>query len=314
MPSGCWLRRIPCRGEETLDQLAGEAEEAFWKARYEALGIEPEQMETLMKGYRVERSSREEYLGEEQAGWETRFSVQYLCAILVMMVSVFSVSYIVRSVIEEKASKLVETLMLSVRPLALLAGKILAALSYILILLCAAAAGAGLSWAVSGRLLDLEPVAKLLENAGLRPDLTRLSGLSAAAVLVSVVLACLLFSVLSGLSGACCSSMDDVEGVNMKVVLVIVGCYVISMAGAGLEGGWAAALAICPVLSVFTGPALYMMGSVGLPVLALSWALEALVTGVLLWFAARVYDSLLIYRGSRVRLRQLFSMAGGKGR
>lgn len=303
-------------GEEALSRLCRQVTEAFEAARYEALGIKPEQMEGLMKGYRVERSSREEYLGEEQAGFEARFSIQYLYAVLVMMVSVFAVSYIVRSVIEEKSSKLVETLMVSVRPLALLAGKILAAMSYILILLCLAAAGFGLSWTVSGRFLDLGMVAELVKNMGLGAEILRLDGLTAAAILVSVALAYLVFSVLSGLAGACCSSMDDVEGANMKVILVIVGCYLISLTGAGTRGGWAVALAVCPVLSAFTGPALYMMGSVSFGVLALSWVLQALVIGGLLWFAARIYDSLLMYRGSRVKLSQLFAMAGrgGEGR
>ena len=59
------------------------------------------------------------------------FAPAYAASILVMFISVLASSYIVRSVTEEKVSRLAETLIVSVDPFALALGKILAVLSYV---------------------------------------------------------------------------------------------------------------------------------------------------------------------------------------
>ena len=78
----------------------------------------------------MQSQSAEEYFASDQeANWETGYWTQMIYSILVLMVSIFSVSYIVRAVVEEKSSKLVETLLVSIRPLALILGKILAVMA-----------------------------------------------------------------------------------------------------------------------------------------------------------------------------------------
>ena len=52
----------------------------------------------------------------------SRFWVQYGYSILAMMVCLMSASYVIRAVVEEKDSRLVELLLVSVKPMALLAG------------------------------------------------------------------------------------------------------------------------------------------------------------------------------------------------
>lgn len=51
---------------------------------------------------------------EKTAG--SGYVIQLVYAIVVLMVSIMSVSYIIRAVVEEKSSKLVEMLLLNVRP------------------------------------------------------------------------------------------------------------------------------------------------------------------------------------------------------
>ena len=63
------------------------------------------------------------------------FWVQYGYAIVVMMLCMMSTAFLLRAVVEEKESKLVELLMVSVSPLALLGGKILAVMLYVAALL-----------------------------------------------------------------------------------------------------------------------------------------------------------------------------------
>ena len=60
-------------------------------------------------------------------------------------------------------------------------------------------------------------------------------GLAAMAV-ISLLLGYLTFSLLAGLAGCCCDSMDDVEGANMKVVLAVMAGYLVSCIAGTMSG------------------------------------------------------------------------------
>ena len=78
------------------------------------------------------------------------FWVQYGYAIVVMMLCMMSTAFLLRAVVEEKESKLVELLMVSVSPLALLGGKILAVMLYVAALLLLVLFGMGGSVLLAG--------------------------------------------------------------------------------------------------------------------------------------------------------------------
>ena len=80
------------------------------------------------------------------------FWVQYGYAIVVMMLCMMSTAFLLRAVVEEKESKLVELLMVSVSPLALLGGKILAVMLYVAALLLLVLLGMGGSVLLAGLL------------------------------------------------------------------------------------------------------------------------------------------------------------------
>ena len=72
--------------------------------------------------------------------------MQYAYSIIVMIVCIFSCTYIVRAIIEEKSSKLVETLMVSIRSEAMIMGKILAVISFVAIMVIAIVLAFALSY------------------------------------------------------------------------------------------------------------------------------------------------------------------------
>lgn len=295
------------------EQLANAARTAVDRTRLEAMGVNEKVLAQLQTGYEVNVESRESYLHPEKNDFEARFSVQYLYAILVMMMSCFTISYIVRIVIEERASRLVETLLVSVRPLALLAGKILAVMTYIVLLFGIMTVGIAVSWNVSGQFFDLSAISGLIGQMGLGTALSNLDAGAVLALLVSIVLAYLTFSVLSGLFGVSCSSMDDVEWANTQVILIVMAGYMLSMFGAGFGDIVNRVFALIPFVSVFAAPAQYLTGDIGFGLLAVSWLLQGAVVVLLFWFTARVYNSMILYRGSRVKLSGLLAAAKRHG-
>ncbi len=254
----------------------------------------------------------DEYLNpspEAGAGTGARFTVSYAYSILVMVLVTFSTSYIVRAVLEEKASKLVELLMVSVKPLALLVGKILASMCLIFIemgLIAASTYGASL---IAKYAFHTDPFSTV---SGALSAFTQLNAFSLVAVIVSILLGYFTYSIIAGISGASCSDMDDMNKANMAVVLTTLFCYLAATAFMGFASGTVALVtSLIPFLSVFVAPARYLLGDISLGVLLGAWALQLLTLLFLAWFGRRVYATLLMYRGERIKFTKLFGIAKG---
>lgn len=261
----------------------------------------------------VSVSTVAEYLSADEVSFDTRYGVQYTYSIIALIICVFSVTYIVRTIVEEKASKLVETLMVSIRPLALVLGKILAVMTYMFAQLLLIAAVAAASYFISGQFMDVAFIGEKLAELGISMEVLRMGPDMICAVLVSLALAYLFFSLIAGLSGAGCSNMDEIESANLAAMGAILFGYIAAAAALGASGTpLTAVFAICPFLSAFTAPAYYIFGDIGWGVLLASWAAELLCIAVLLILTARVYDQLILYKGSRLKMTKILAMAGGR--
>ncbi len=241
------------------------------------------------------------------------FWVQYGYAIVVMMLCLLSSGYIIRTVVEEKDSKLIELLLLSVEPLALLVGKILATMVYTVAMLLCALMGYGASLGLTAALFGRESIDGIVETLStLLPDFAadprQALGLLAA-IVVSLGLAFLTMSLLGGLSGACCSTVEEAGSASMTVTLLTMAGYLGSCVTAAFQAPAVALFSsLCPILSVFCAPVRFAQGDISVAVLCLSWALQILVIGLLALFTARVYRELVIHRGSRITWRQLLQL------
>ncbi|MDD3797067.1 MAG: ABC transporter permease [Lachnospiraceae bacterium] len=300
--------------EEDTDALGQVVYQLFSDAKIESVGASGQQMETLGKAVQTQVMAAEDYLNPNTADWSAQFAVQYAYSILVMMICMISASYVVQAIAEEKSSKLVELLMVSVRPLALLLGKILAMMAYILILIGVLILGFGVSYAISGVFLDVSVLSAGGAMLGISFGSFHLGVVEAVIIVISLLLGYLTFSIVAGLAGCCCASIEDVQGANMTVVMIVMAGYLAAcIVSAFTSEPVYVASSLIPVISVFCAPVQYVMGNIGLGVLLLSWLLQLVVIAGLSLFSSRVYNSLIIYRGSRVKFRQLLSMVKKNG-
>ncbi|MBQ6294198.1 MAG: ABC transporter permease [Lachnospiraceae bacterium] len=242
-----------------------------------------------------------------------RYNVQLGFSVLLMMVCILSVSFVIRSVVEEKASKLVDLLMVSVEPGALLLGKVLASLVYALLYYVILLGGAALSRAVTGLFMDISGTNDFLANTlrlDLAPD-------KLAVLLITSFLGFLAFGILAGLSGAGCASLEDSSGAMSLCMFLIMAGYMVSIfataLGSAAGGGMANAFCIIPVLSMFSAPTMYMYGTVGIVPIVIGWAVQLVFIFLLLRLAARVYANLIIYKGKRLGFGRILQMGLGKG-
>lgn len=297
-------------GRETADagelsQLAETARQAVRDACLQAAGLSSRQLEALTAASTGEEDSHED-----------GFWVQYGYSILAMMVCLMSASYVIRAVVEEKDSRLVELLLVSVKPMALLAGKILAVMAFTFGWLLAMLAGFGVSCGLTAALMGPGVLQKQLSGLlaavpQATPDVWHLMSLLAV-LLVSLALGYLTMSIIGGVAGACCSGMEEAGEATGPVMLLTMAGYLAScVVGAVPSGPVAVFFTLCPVVSIFCAPVQFAGGNVSIWLVLLSWLIQAAVIWGLLTLASRVYAGLIVHRGSRVKLRELMSMAKG---
>lgn len=296
-------------GSETADagelsQLAETARQAVRDACLRAAGLSSRQLEALTAS-----------TGEEDSH-EEGFWVQYGYSILAMILCLMSASYVIRAVVEEKDSRLVELLLVSVKPMALLAGKILAVMAFTFGWLLAMLAGLGVSCGLTAGLMGPGVLQKQLSGLlaavpRVQEDLWQAAGVLLV-LLVSLGLGYLTMSLIGGVAGACCSGMEEAGEATGPVMLLTMAGYLAScVVGAVPSGPVAVFSTLCPIVSIFCAPVQFAGGNVSIWLVLASWVIQAAVIWGLLTLASRVYAGLIVHRGSRVKLRELMSMAKG---
>ena len=284
-----------------LSQLAETARQAVRDACLRAAGLSSRQLEALT-------ASTGEADSHEEGFW-----VQYGYSILAMILCLMSASYVIRAVVEEKDSRLVELLLVSVKPMALLAGKILAVMAFTFGWLLAILAGLGVSCGLTAGLLGPGVLQKQLSGLlaavpRVQEDLWQAAGV----LLVSLGLGYLTMSLIGGVAGACCSGMEEAGEATGPVMLLTMAGYLAScVVGAVPSGPVAVFSTLCPIVSIFCAPVQFAGGNVSIWLVLASWVIQAAVIWGLLTLASRVYAGLIVHRGSRVKLRELMSMAKG---
>ena len=287
-----------------LSQLAETARQAVRNACLQAAGLSSRQLEALTAS-----------TGEEDSH-EEGFWVQYGYSILAMILCLMSASYVIRAVVEEKDFRLVELLLVSVKPMALLAGKILAVMAFTFGWLLAMLAGLGVSCGLTAGLMGPGVLQKQLSGLlaavpRVQEDLWQAAGVLLV-LLVSLGLGYLTMSLIGGVAGACCSGMEEAGEATGPVMLLTMAGYLAScVVGAVPSGPVAVFSTLCPVVSIFCAPVQFAGGNVSFWLVLASWAIQAAVIWGLLTLASRVYAGLIVHRGSRVKLRELMSMAKG---
>ena len=293
---------------EDLESLLNAISSQMTSERFASLGL------STQNSYDVDSMSAADYLdqknGTESIGFDANFAIQYGYSIVVMILCLLSASFIIRCIVTEKDSKLIELLMVSVSPLALLLGKILAVMTYVLIMIAMMAIGFVLSYEISVEYLQMASLSTTLSQMGIDLSQLNLNWGTIVIALISLLLAFATYAVLSGLIGTCCNTMEQSDPAIMIVTLLIMVGYIVSCFTPIISSNAVAAavLSLCPVISVFCAPVSYVCGNISLIVLILSWVIQAIILVVLSIFCAKVYRDLLLYRGSHMGISQLFQI------
>lgn len=216
-----------------------------------------------------------------------RMAIGLIMVFLLYMSIITYGSLVAQGVVEEKASRVVEILLSTVRPWHLLLGKViglgLVGLSQLLIL-----AGAGLVMASATGVLTL-------------------SGVAMSAILWGLLwylLGFFLYATIFAGAGSLVSRQEDVQSVVTPVSMVLIIGFIV---GLNLmiqdpEGTGTEVLSMIPLLSPVLMPGRIAAGSVAGWEIAVSILLTAATVALFTWLSGKVYRNAVLRTGSRVKL------------
>ena len=206
--------------------------------------------------------------------------------------------------------------MINVRPMALIVGKILAALTTVLIQFAAC----GVSYLHSREIAKLifgtaQSGAEAEQKSGIMELFAHVNGGTLLLAAVMILVGVLFFGIVAGLAGASVSRMEEMaEGLKLYQMLLVVGSYVgiflciMQMMGKVSD----VVVNICcilPLSAPFVLPANLLLGKVGVVTGLVSLAVVTVCTAALFSFTAKVYESMIFYNGNVLKLKDILQIA-----
>lgn len=303
--------------ESDLSPLADEITKQFQIYRNAALGISDEQLgmlnakvDTLVTMSDV---NGEEIVDEDTSISGIEYAFIYVLIFILMMIINTSSTQIAHAIVTEKSTRVIEYLLTSIRPLAIIVGKILAALTSILLQIVSMLALVFIS-------------NKLVSSAGLGngkdilsqylPEnmFANLSVFNIVLCLVIIILGFIFYATLAGLVGATVSKIEEInEGLKLFIFLIVIGVYIalaaaIVLSEAG-ENDFITFSLLFPLSSPFILPGAIMIGKTSFPIVIISMALLIIFIILLFKFVAKVYETLILHNGNAIKFKELFKIS-----
>lgn len=220
------------------------------------------------------------------------------------------------NVIMEKTSKLMDLLLVSVKPQVMLLGKVFAtAASAILQLFCwiAALAGGFAAGTYLVRMINPDTgmaLIQLFDTFGELSGMFTFSGVALALLMLAAGL--LLYCSLAAVGGALAEKPEDLSSTNMLFILVLLFSFFAVMFSGGMDADvpWAAATwqILVPFTAVMITPTKILLGSIPAWEALLSAALVVLAAVAITWIAGKLYKMMSFYRGNLPGLKKLLKM------
>jgi ABC-2 type transport system permease protein len=270
--------------------LASALSRVLMREQFKHRGIVVGDADTLMQPVQIASSAHSLQHNSEAA----QISVSVLFFLMYLVIMLYGMN-VARSIIEEKTSRIFEVLLATIRPEAMMAGKIIGVgsvgLTQVGIWLGAASVVAGVSMALH-----------------LGGDAIHIS-LSVAQVVfffVFFILGYLFYASIAAALGAMTNSEQELQQLNMFLVMPLLVCFVLlgSMLSAP-DGRLARVLALFPP---FTPLLMYLRISLGHPAVwevALSLVLTCASICVIVWITSRIYRVGVLMYGKRPSLREI---------
>lgn len=300
--------------ESELDLLLSDYKYAFDYNRKAAVGLDEEIISMVYSSVDSRVDTEKEYNESQNysAVYNARSGIEMAYCFILMLVITLSASFIAMSVVEERASKLAETLLMSVDPVALLMGKILAMMCYTLLMIVGMVTGFLISNAFTSTFIikgKQGAAAKMASALNLDTIFAVLSPLNIVILVSFILLAYLACSVLTGVLASSCSRQEEVGGTISGTTTITMIGYFVGIFSMQIDKEIVHIVsALVPVVGCFTSPVNYIVGNINLGIFLLSLLIQLVTVVFMMWLCGKVYKKVLVHEGKSLKLFDLFGL------
>lgn len=300
--------------ESELDLLLSDYKYAFDYNRKTAVGLDEEIISMVYSSVDSRVDTEKEYNESQNysAVYNARSGIEMAYCFILMLVITLSASFIAMSVVEERASKLAETLLMSVDPVALLMGKILAMMCYTLLMIVGMVTGFLISNAFTSTFIikgKQGAAAKMASALNLDTIFAVLSPLNIVILVSFILLAYLACSVLTGILASSCSRQEEVGGTISGTTTITMIGYFVGIFSMQIDKEIVHIVsALVPVVGCFTSPVNYIVGNINLGIFLLSLLIQLVTVVFMMWLCGKVYKKVLVHEGKSLKLFDLFGL------
>lgn len=301
---------------EDVSNIAGTMTEWFEKYKVSVLDADKETLEMVGKVVDYTYMDSGEFLETEEHEIisDADYNVVYAFLMIVYLVVIMASSMVSSKVVEEKANRVVEYLMTTVRPMALILGKVVAMLTVtvgeIAVIVLAGFASNKLSAMVYGVESSNDLLASFLSTEAIK-------SLSAGNVIICIVMigiGILIYGLLAGLFGASVSKMEDLQqGIKAYTFLILVAFFVSLTAcemmwTVGINGFVKFSM-VFPFTSVMILPGAILIGKATVSMIVVAVVLQVITAVIVLKFVSMIYESIIVMNGNPVTFKQMIAIA-----
>ena len=269
-------------------------------------GIDPALVEEAQGRIEVETKRITKRGATGETGEATFFLAYFVGFVLYMMIFLYAVN-VMRSVIEEKQTRIIEVLVSSMKPFELMLGKVIGV------------GGVGLFqsaiWGVSALGL-LAYGSALFGMIGISPEqaaAVKFPVIGLGFVLVAVgyfLFGYVIYSALFAVVGASVNTEAEAQQAQMPVTMLLVAAIIMFPAILQDPGGkLGVAMGMIPFFSPIIMPIRYAASEIPPAEVALSFAVLVLSTFITVWIAARIYRVGILMYGKRPSVREMIRWA-----
>lgn len=301
--------------KEQLNKLGSDISELFESQKLTLLGIEVEQLNFIQAPITTLVSETDEsgsaIYTENTSITMSEYWFLYGILFIVLMVNIMASTQIATSIVTEKSTRVVENLLISVKSLSLMVGKVLAMLVSVLLQMISLIFVVVMSNLILSLVQNKESMLASMIPENIFVNITPINILLC---LFSIVLGLIFYGVLAGMFGATVSKLDEInEGLMVFTLINIIGAYVGMGAAGSLIGvgnnPFVTFALLFPISSPFLLPGALLLGKAGVLMSFLALLIQVLSIALLFKFVAGIYEILILHNGDTIKLKALFQIA-----
>ena len=251
----------------------------------------------------------EEELEEAEAESAKEIVSMIVLYLNIMLLYFFVLIYgqgVANSVVMEKSSKLMESMLVAVNPVAIILGKLFAITLTGVIQIISWLGSLGLSFVIGNygvKAINPDSTMEIIEMFKMLRELTEgmFSPMNCILAAVLIILGMLLYCSLAGIGGAMASKAEDLSSANLMFTLVLVVSFLATLYGGGMDGASNPVMDWIPFTAVMVTPANALLGNIPVWQTLATIGIILVTTVVITVIAGRVYKDLVFYRGDALK-------------